>query len=96
MVHRVRKTFNAFLIGLRSWIWQNLIAIDQLANTLLLGMSDETLSSRAFRAEVKGRFFGKIFRPLIDTLFFFDKDHCMNAFISEVKRRHLPKDFQEI
>lgn len=96
MVHPIRDTFKAFLNGLKFWIWQNLIALDQFANTLLLGMADETLSSRAYRAETKGRIFGKIFRPLIDTLFFFDKDHCLNSFISEVKRRHLPKDFQEI
>lgn len=47
-----------------------LIALDQLANALLAGSSDETLSSRAYRADRDGKVFGRFFRPLIDTLFF--------------------------
>jgi hypothetical protein len=96
MVHFIRKTFSSFLIQIEHWFWQNLIALDQLGNTLLFGMADETLSSRAFRAEAKGRFFGKVFRPMIDLIFFFDRNHCLNSFVSEVKRRHLPVSFQEI
>lgn len=79
-----------------SWLWQNFIAVDQLLNTLTGGMADETISSRAYRAEVKGRIFGRIFRPLIDTILFFDKHHCFNAYVSELNRRHLPKDFQKL
>jgi len=88
--------FKAFLRKIGSWMWQNLIAIDQLGNTLLGGMADETLSSRAYRAEVKGRIFGKIFRPLIDAIFFFDKDHCFNSYVSELNRRHFPREFQQL
>ncbi len=73
---------------------QILIAIDQLANTLFLGYADETLSARAWRVERDGKFFGKVFRPIIDTLFFFDKEHCYNSYLSEVRKRHFPRDYR--
>lgn len=80
---------------LLQYILQNLIAIDQLANTLTGGQADETLSSRAWRTEQKGRFFGKLFRPLIDTIFFFQKNHCNQAYLDEVYRRQLPSEFSK-
>ena len=55
----MKRIFDYFL--------QILVAIDQVFNALLGGMADETLSSRAYRAEQKGKVFGKIFRPLIDS-----------------------------
>lgn len=69
--------------------WLNLaIAIDQLANTIFRGEPDETLSSRAFRLEQeRGR---KWPRLLIDTLFFFDKNHCYESYLSEIERKQLP------
>lgn len=75
---------------MKRYLWQNALALDQLANTLLGGYADETLSSRAYRADQSGRPWGKITRPLIDTLFFWQTDHCHNAWVSEVQRRHLP------
>ena len=78
----MRKWVDAFLW----WGLQNAIALDQFGNTLLGGWADETLSSRAYRAERDGRIFGKIFRPLIDTLFFLEKAHCKNAYLSEIRR----------
>jgi hypothetical protein len=81
------------LKSVKQYILYVLIAIDQLFNALLLGAPDETLSSRAYRAEQSGKVFGKLFRPLIDLLFFFDKQHCYNAYISEVKKRQLPAAF---
>ena len=69
--------------------WLNLaIAIDQLFNALLAGSCDETLSSHAYRLDVeRGR---KWPRFLIDTLFFFDKDHCYQSYLSEIERKQLP------
>jgi hypothetical protein len=85
-----------FFKKLGAWVWQILIAFDQLINAIFGGMADETLSSRVYRAEKKDRLYGVIFRPLIDWIFFWDKYHCMNSYISEVKRRHFPKEFQEL
>ncbi len=78
------------------YILNILISIDQLFNALLLGSPDETLSSRAYRAWLLDRIFGKIFKPLIDVLFFFDKEHCYRAYMAEVRKKQLPKVFSEI
>ena len=79
---------------MKEYIKQNLVAFDQQLNTLLGGNADETLSSRAYRAEQNGKPWGKIFRPLIDKIFFWQKSHCYGAYLSEVARRQLPKHFQ--
>lgn len=71
----------------------NLIALDQLFNTILGGHPDETLSSRAYRTEQKGRLFGRLFRPLIDGIFFWQTTHCYNGYLSEKLRRQLPDNF---
>lgn len=76
-------------------IKQILIAIDQLFNTLTGGYADETLSSRAWRLYARNKLSGRILKPLIDTLFFWQKDHCYNSFLSEVERRQLPREFRE-
>ena len=65
-----------------------LIALDQLLNALFGGWPDSTLSARAYRLEQeRGR---KWPRVLIDTLFFFDRDHCYQSYLSEIERKQLP------
>ena len=72
------------------------IAIDQTLNALRGGSPDETLSAAAWRTEQKGRWLGRIFRPLIDLVFaLFEKDHCRKSFESERIGRHLPKEYQQ-
>ena len=66
-----------------------LIAIDQLFSALIGYPCDETLSSLAYRWELNGK--RKWVRMLIDTLFFFQKDHCREAYESELNRAHLPE-----
>ncbi len=39
------------------------------------------------------KLFGKFFRPVIDTLFFFEPNHCMHAYLAELERAQLPKNF---
>lgn len=74
---------------MREYLWQNLIAIDQLANTLTGGWADETISSRAFRQRHESRLWAAS-RVLIDLLFLFDPNHCEAAYQSEQHRKHLP------
>lgn len=76
-----------------TFVYNLFIAIDQLLNVLLLGHPDETLSSRAYRADRDGKVFGLIFRPLIDTIFFWQERHCHAAYLSEVNRRQYPRYF---
>lgn len=68
---------------------QVLIALDQLVNTFFGGMADETMSSRAHRLKIeRGR---KLPSMLINWVFFWQKDHCREAYESELERAHLPE-----
>jgi len=78
---------------LKRYLLNNAIAIDQMFNAILGGSPDETLSSRAYRTEQQNKVFGKFFRPLIDSIFFFDPMHCYESYISESTRRQLPDNF---
>ena len=72
-----------------------LIALDQLVNVVLCGgQPDETMSSNVWRMEQAGKPWG-FMRPIIDTLFFFDPDHCANSYSAERERRQLPPEFRE-
>lgn len=72
--------------------FQILVAVDQLANTMLGGMADETLSARAWRHHLDGSRDWP--RAIIDTLFFWQTDHCRSAYESEVERRQLPPEYR--
>lgn len=75
-----------------AWHIQVLMALDCLLNALLAGWHHETLSSRAWRAWVNGKKFGRIFRPLIDLLFIWQTwrlDHCKRHHELEVARADL-------
>ena len=69
------------------------IAIDQLINTLFGGWADETISSVAWRKRHEGKGWA-ILRRVIDTLFFWQTNHCRTAYESEKKRRQLPPELR--
>lgn len=69
-----------------------LIALDQLANALLAGWPDETLSSRSFRWEKDG--VRSWPRCLIDHLFFWEEQHCFQSYQSEREGRQLPPELR--
>ena len=64
-----------------------LIAVDQLANSILVGYPDETLSSRAHRMQVQGKWFGWTARA-IDAMF--HPGHCKEAYDAERARAEMP------
>ncbi len=68
------------------------IAFDQFLNTLLAGFADETLSARAWRMQYKKRRW-MLVRMIIDTIFFWQDEHCLQAFLSERERKHLPPEY---
>ena len=72
---------------------QVLVALDQLANTLLGGWADETLSARAYRMHDKSRSWKRAMK-LIDALFFWDPGHCQWAWMSERARQQLPVEYR--
>lgn len=75
-----------------SYLLRVAIGFDQLANAVRGGEPDETLSAAAHRLHLKGR---SGWRNLINRLFFWQEDHCYAAHQSEVKRRHLPKEYSK-
>ena len=78
-----------------------LIAIDQLVNTLVwaegegLGSPDETISARAWRLRDRNWRWASA-RKVIDTIFFWDKNHCQTSFESEAQRHQLPPEYQQL
>jgi len=68
-------------------IKQTLIAFDQFFNALLGGWADETLSSRAWRK------YPRLAR-VIDTIFWFDPNHCFESYISETKRMQIAPEMR--
>lgn len=80
---------------------QLLIAIDQVANVLICmivrpnkkAFADETMSAHAFRLEMERGITWP--RRIIDTILFFDKDHCQESYLSEIERRQLPPSMRE-
>lgn len=88
---------------------QLFLALDQLAGVLLAlpfpsawrgTWADETLSSRAYRADRDGKVFGRIWRPIIDALFFWQpqepgtEGHCHGAYLKERARYSLPPELR--
>ena len=69
-----------------------LIAVAQLANTVLFGEPDETFSARCFRTK-------SMLRYVIDALFFWQYDnalggHCRQCYLWELEIMDLPKDYR--
>ena len=74
---------------------QILIALDQLINTVTwikgdgFGYADETLSARAWRLRGQSNAYKRI-----DFLFFWQAEHCLRSYESEMNRMQLPKEYQ--
>lgn len=64
---------------MKKYFWNNLIAIDQLINTILFGDPDETISSRAGKRINKRRWAYVLCRML----HWFDKGHCQKSIESD-------------
>lgn len=76
------------------------IAFDQMINAFFGlahrrgGWADETISARAWREGQKSEKW-EIARKGIDLLFFWQDDHCQNAYVSEKERMHLAPEYRE-
>lgn len=58
----------------RAWVMA--VSHDQLANAATGGNPDETVSSRAFRAQTEGRRWGCVLCKVLDWV---DKNHCRDS-----------------
>lgn len=74
---------------------QPLIAFDQFINTIVYikgdgwGFADETLSARAWRLRDVSPYPYRI----INGIFFWQENHCKEAYESEVNNKHLPTEY---
>lgn len=74
---------------MKHWLYQTLIALDQLVNALVFGgWADETLSSRAYRE------FPRLAK-VIDTVLWFDPAHCRVSYESERDRAQEPPELRK-
>lgn len=81
---------------MRHW-HQILLALDQMANVLLGGYADETLSVRAHRMREKKQKYWGWTANAIDFVFstlFREKNHCYNAYMYEIQRRQQPAAYR--
>lgn len=73
------------------------IAADQLANAMIAGSPDETVSSRVYRGAVlavRPNRAARMAYRTINALFFWQEDHCRAAYLREKQRAHLPDELQ--
>jgi hypothetical protein len=66
------------------------VTISQVANVMTGGLPDELLCSRMWRKKQAGHKVGIVMVKILDTIFFFDKDHCKDSYEAEINREHLP------
>lgn len=62
---------------MKRYLWNFLIAVDQLINTILGGVPDETISSRMGKRVVKKNC--KVCKVICRILDLFEKDHCIKS-----------------
>lgn len=75
-----------------------LIAFDQLANVLFFWWlpggcwADETISARAWRIRKDAPWLYRV----IDGLFFWSSNHCLQSYRSEQLRKQLPNEYRPL
>ena len=81
-------------------IEQILISLDQFLNVLICSIiepnrkqwADETFSSHCYRCRNNNRRWKCLYK-FVNLLFFWQsKDHCKDAYFSEIERNHLPPE----
>lgn len=63
-----------------SWLFNVLVSLDQLGNTLTGGDPDETISSRSAKANLAGKWWGICMCKFLDI---FDSGHCQESIESD-------------
>jgi hypothetical protein len=78
-----------------AYLFQVLIGLDQLLNTMLGGWADETVSSRAWRLHQAYRAWA-VARRAIDAVFWYwQPNHCQASFESERLRLQIPPELRQ-
>ena len=61
------------------------VGISQLVNSMFGGNPNELLCARAYRTN------NKLLIKVLDSIFFFNKDHCKNSYKFELNNDQLPE-----
>ncbi|MDO5058768.1 MAG: hypothetical protein Q4D82_02360 [Neisseria sp.] len=82
---------------MKQYLYRLAIASDQWLNALTGGFADETLSSRIWRNSQtpQPRRRWQILLKTVNTLFFWQKNHCRGAFERERERKHFPDELKQ-
>ncbi len=85
------------LLSLPRWLdrryrIQVLLAKDQIGNAYAAGWADESISARAWRLRHIRRW--ALMRRLVDALFFWQPDHCLNAYRDERDRLQIAPEYR--
>lgn len=78
----------------KKYVWNILVALDQVLNVLLFGYPDETFSARVYRKAEAGQWFWRALRWIINTLFFWQDNHCRLSYENEKNRAQCPREYQ--
>lgn len=70
-------------MGVRRYLIRVLISVDQMANTLLGGCPDETISDSLYRHKTEGAKFACVLCRFLDL---FERDHCRKSWLRGIKR----------
>ena len=86
------------MAGLKWYLLNLLIALDQVGTALLGGYADETMSSYAHRMRVQRKPFGFLAGWIDWTArnLFADPDHCYRAFLRMIARTDVPPEFRRV
>jgi len=71
-----------------------LIALDQLIAAIIWGYPGITISSQMWRIELNGGWSWP--RRLVDTIFWFDPNHCQLSYENEVNGLRKPRDMRKV
>ena len=82
-------------LTIKSYVHQVAIGLDQLMNTIIGGMADETLSARVYRNSKRSRT-NRIIMAILDLVFSpIKRDHCKKSYMNEVTRKQLPEEYKK-
>jgi hypothetical protein len=82
-------------MALRLYLRHLGVSLTQLLNATLGGWPDESVSSRLWRLSLRGSRAGVIGVAVVDTLFFWERDHCFKSYESERQRQQLPPGLRQ-
>lgn len=72
------------------------VGLDQALNGLINGYADETLSAAIYRKALSKKRRWVIAKKIVNSIFFWQEDHCKKAHQREIDKDHLPPHYRSI